>query len=95
MDGIINGSKNASLDDAIALVKIWTNESELGKYSGAADIDKDGAITVADYELLMMYITNEISYNAFLNKGVEPAVKPEGPNVVVNPDGSVTIKPVA
>lgn len=95
MDGIMSGAKNASLDDAIALVKIWTNESELGKYSGAADIDKDGAITVADYELLMMYITNEISYNAFLNKGVEPAVEDGKMEVTVGPNGEIIIKPVA
>ncbi len=97
MDGPVPGAGNkvATIDDTLALLKIWTNESTLGKYSGAGDIDKDGEITAADYELLMMYITNEITYEAFLNKGVEPEVEDNGPKIEIGENGEIIIKPVA
>lgn len=58
----VNEDMGIDLADAFALYQLITN----GEYDVTADLDRDGEITLADFEILYTYITGGITYEDIL-----------------------------
>lgn len=58
----VNADMGIDLADAFALYQLITN----GEYDVTADLDRDGEITLADFEILYTYITGGITYENIL-----------------------------
>lgn len=59
-----------SVVDAASIMKIITGEAAVS-YSSAADIDKDGQITVADFARYQQYLIRKISYEELVMTGLQ------------------------
>ena len=67
--GNVNGDAEIQLVDVTAIMSIITGESGV-EYNSAADIDKDGEITLADFMALQGYLLGKVTYEELVMSGI-------------------------
>ena len=67
--GNVNGDAEIQLVDVTAIMSIITGDST-AEYNSAADIDKDGEITVADFMALQGYLLGKVTYEELVMSGI-------------------------